>query len=177
MKKTVTIFGSSLPKPGEREYEDAYEIGRRFALAGLNVCNGGNSGIMEASAKGAFENGGKVTGVTLSVFKVSHNNYLSEHISCGTMFERMQKLIDLGDAYVVLKGGTGTMFELATVWEMFNKGFIGIKPFACHSSMWKEIAAVMEIQIAYEKRRSGLLKAFDGIGECADYIIDSLNKQ
>ena len=29
-------------------------------------------------------------------------------------------------------------------------------------------------QIAFEKRKSGLIKCFDGVEECADYIIKSL---
>ena len=47
MSKTVTIFGSSLPKPGEQEYDDAYKLGGILAKAGLNVCTGGNLGIMD----------------------------------------------------------------------------------------------------------------------------------
>lgn len=176
MKKTVTIFGSSLPRPGDEEYEIAYQLGKRFALAGLNICNGGNSGIMEASAKGAFENGGEAFGITISALKKNHNPYLTKHISCNTIFERMEQLISAGDAYVVLQGGTGTMFEIATVWEMLNKGFLPIKPFACHSPMWKEITSVMEAQILREGRKTGLIKAFDDINLCADYIINALNK-
>jgi len=80
MMKTVTIFGSSLPVPGEQEYEDAYTLGKSLALAGLRVCNGGNSGIMEASAKGAFENGGEAIGITIKKF-TSYNKYLTERIA------------------------------------------------------------------------------------------------
>jgi len=173
MMKTVTIFGSSLPVPGEQEYEDAYTLGKSLALAGLRVCNGGNSGIMEASAKGAFENGGEAIGITIKKF-TSYNKYLTERIDCETMFERMQKLVEAGDAYIVLQGGTGTLFELAVVWESINKGFLDERPFACHSAMWRDISAIMENQISREKRKTGLLKPFEDINECADYIIQSL---
>jgi len=90
------------------------------------------------------------------------------------MFERMQKLVEAGDAYIVLQGGTGTLFELAVVWESINKGFLDERPFACHSKMWRDISAIMENQISREKRKTGLLKPFEDINECADYIIQSV---
>ncbi|MCB9247843.1 MAG: hypothetical protein H6613_04515 [Ignavibacteriales bacterium] len=53
--KTVTVFGSSMPKPGEEEYENAYLIGKLLAQKGFNVCTGGAQGIMDAVSKGAVE--------------------------------------------------------------------------------------------------------------------------
>ncbi|NMB80343.1 MAG: LOG family protein, partial [Ignavibacteria bacterium] len=29
--KIVTVFGSSIPKPGDKEYEIAYHLGKKFA--------------------------------------------------------------------------------------------------------------------------------------------------
>jgi hypothetical protein len=55
-----------------------------------------------------------------------------------------------------------------------NKGMIPQKPFACHSSLWNEITKVMEKQIAKENRKIGLLKCFDDIDECAEFIITNL---
>ena len=37
---------------------------------------------------------------------------------------RLKTLVDIADAYVVLPGGTGTLLELAHVWEFKNKGFL-----------------------------------------------------
>jgi len=48
MKKTITIFGSSLPRSGDIEYEDAYMLGKLLAEKGFNVCSGGYQGIMDA---------------------------------------------------------------------------------------------------------------------------------
>ncbi|MFA7228487.1 MAG: LOG family protein, partial [Melioribacteraceae bacterium] len=80
-----------------------------------------------------------------------------------------------GDAFILLQGGTGTLVELSLVWEYFNKNMISVKPFACHGSLWSEIVPAMEKQIEIEKRRTGLLKCFNEIDECAEYIIKSLN--
>jgi hypothetical protein len=50
---------------------------------------------------------------------------------------------------------------------------IEIKPFACYGKMWNEIVGLMEKQILKEKRKTGLIKCFDDIEECAGYLINS----
>jgi uncharacterized protein (TIGR00725 family) len=170
MKKTITVFGSSLPVEGEEEYKFAYELGCLLAKNNCNVCTGGYRGIMEAVSRGAKENGGSATGVTLSLFEFPCNKYLSEEIKCDTLFSRIMHLIDKADAYVILQGGTGTLLELAAVWEFMNKGMMPVKPVVCHSGMWKEIAAVMEAQIIKEKRQPGLVKYYSSAEEITKYL-------
>jgi hypothetical protein len=143
MKKRVTVFGSSFPKDGETEFITAYKLGRLLAQKEFDVTTGGYMGIMEAVSKGVKENGGKATGITLSYVKSKPNIYLDKIIPCDTLFERIAKLIELGDAYIVLQGGTGTLLELAAVWEYLNKGLMQTKPIACHSFMWKEIGKII----------------------------------
>lgn len=174
--KTVTIFGSSIPKPGSLEYETAETLGKIFAQNGITVCSGGYQGIMDAVSKGAVENGGKAIGVTVDLFGSVPSKYLTEEIVCRSLFERIETLIKKGDAYVILQGGTGTLVELSIVWEMINKKLINKKPIAVHSKMWKEIVSVMEEQIEKEKRETGLIKCFDEITELADYIIENITK-
>lgn len=176
MKKTVTVFGSSIPKPGEVEYENAYRLGKKLADNNLNVCSGGFQGIMDAVSKGAIENGGESTGVTLDIYNVSASKYLTKQIKTYSLFERLTKLIDIGDAFVVLQGGTGTLLELSLVWEYMNKEMIRQKPIACHSSLWNQITDIMEEQIIKEKRKTGLVKCFNDIDECAEFIIANLNR-
>lgn len=173
-KKFVTVFGSSIPKPGEEEYEVAYSLGLKLGEARLNVCTGGYQGIMDAVSKGASEKGGEVIGVTLDIYNAIPSKFLTQEIKCHTLFDRLKHLIEIGDAFIVLQGGTGTLVELALVWEYMNKNMIVEKPFACHSNLWKEITKLMEMQIAREKRKTGLLKCFDDINECADFIIEKL---
>jgi uncharacterized protein (TIGR00730 family) len=127
--KIVTVFGSSRPSEGDEEYRLAYEVGKNLARNGFTVCNGGYTGIMEASARGAKEAGGKTIGVTFkNNFKKSLNRWIDEEMFQTTLIERMMKLVELGNAYVVLKGGTGTLLELAAVWEFINKGLLKEKP-------------------------------------------------
>lgn len=173
-KKFVTVFGSSIPKENDEEYKIAFKLGELFAKAGLNVCSGGYQGIMDAVSKGCNQNGGEAIGVTLDIYNSTPSKFLTKEIKCNTLFERLTNLIQIGDAYVVLQGGTGTLVELAIVWEYINKNMIEEKPFAVHGEMWSNITQMMEIQIERENRKTGLVKKFLNINELADFIVNSL---
>ena len=174
MKKTVTIFGSSLPKPGDSEYETAYILGKTLAENNLNICSGGNQGIMDAVSKGAVKNGTEAIGVTVEVFNAVPSSFLTKKIICMTLFERIDKLIELGDAYIILAGGTGTLLELSALWEFFNKKLIEKKPVACHGSMWENLINGIESRLKFEGRKTGIVKYFSDIDRCANYIVSSL---
>ena len=142
--KTVTIFGSSLPGEGTVAYEEARLLGRRLAESGFVVCNGGYRGLMEGSARGAREAGGHTIGVTCTIWPASANPWITEEIRTGSFLERLLALIERGDAYVVLPGGTGTLAELALVWEMMNKSSLaktvgGRKPLVVVGEYWQSV--------------------------------------
>ncbi|MBN1796443.1 MAG: LOG family protein [Sedimentisphaerales bacterium] len=124
VNKTITIFGTSRAKPGDEIFELAYEMGGSLAQAGFTLANGGYGGTMLAAAKGANQAGGEVIGITCSAFKSKANEFITKEIITASLDERLDKLIELGDHYVVLPGGTGTLLELAKVWELKNKDFL-----------------------------------------------------
>ena len=140
-KKTVTIFLSSRAGEGDSAYMLAYETGRLLAQAGFTIANGGYGGTMLAAARGASEAGGEVIGVTCTAFKNSKpNKYISREVGTASLDERLDTLIQLGQAYVVLPGGTGTLLELAKVWELKNKGFLKTdKPIILLGGFWKPL--------------------------------------
>ena len=175
-KKTITIFGSSRPEEGEDEYKLAYELGLLLGKENFDVCTGGYYGIMEAVSKGAVKEGSNVTGVTVEGWKNKGNSFLTKEIKCNSLFERINKLIEIGDAYVILQGGTGTLLELAAVWELANKGAMDHKPIACHSSMWQGIISIMNIQMKKEGRSTELVKTFENAEEIVDYLSEHLDK-
>ena len=173
-KKTITVFGSSLPAEGDEEFETALQLGRLLAQKNFNVCTGGYRGIMTAVSKGATETGGEAIGVTVDLWNVKPNKYLTKEIKCDSLFERISKLIETGDAYVILQGGTGTLLELSVVWELMNKNLLKRKPVVCYSQMWKEIVLIMERQIEKENRQTGLIKPCENINAMVDYLCESL---
>jgi len=171
--KYITLFGSSLPVEGDDQYLAAYETGRIIAEAGFGVCSGGNRGIMEAASRGAVEAGGEALGITVTAFPHA-NKFLTKRIDCVTLFERITKLIEYGDAYIILQGGTGTLLELAAVWEFINKGLLPPKPAAAHSPLWSGIIPLMEEQIIKEGRTPGLIKVFNDHVAMMEYILSRL---
>lgn len=171
MRKVVTVFGSSMPKLGEEEYETAYQLGKILGTNKFDVCSGGYQGIMDAVSKGVAETGGKAIGVTVDIFNAKVSQYLSEEINCPTLFARIEKLIEIGDAYIILRGGTGTLVELSIVWEMLNKNLMNEKPIACHGEMWKSLVNMMDERMKYENRKYGFVYWSNNINSCAEYIV------
>jgi uncharacterized protein (TIGR00725 family) len=149
-QKTVTIFGSSRPSPGEQEYKIAYELGRLLAIAGYTVCNGGYGGTMEAAARGAKEAGGSTIGVTMEFVSTEANPWIDKTIVVKTLVDRLLRLIELGDAYVVLRGGTGTLLELASVWELMNKKVIPEKPMILLGDFWSATVETVKKELTIE---------------------------
>ena len=165
MNKTITIFGSAIPTEDDAQYKFAYELGATLAQNGFNICSGGYSGIMEAASKGAYDNGGFVYGVTIELWNKEPNSYITVEVREQKLFERITKLLELGDAYIILQGGTGTLLEFAAVWEYANKNLQQEKPIICHSNMWKEIVDVINKQMILENRGTDLIKCCDSVNE------------
>ena len=158
--KTITIFGSSLPSEGSAAYEDARRLGRLLAGRGFAVCNGGYRGLMEASARGGREAGGHTVGVTCAIWPAPANPWIVEEVRTSSFLERLTTLIERGDAYVVLPGGTGTLAELALVWEMMNKSSLaktvgGRKPLLVMASYWRPVIECLEQEGALNTSHAG----------------------
>lgn len=141
--KTVSVFGSGRVEPGSAEYETARQLGRALAQTGFAVCTGGYGGVMEAVSRGAKEAGGHTIGVTAGMFAARANPWVEEEVRVTSWHERLLELIHRGDAYVVLPGGTGTLTELAVVWEWLHKGFLTDKPLVVLGSFWGPVVATV----------------------------------
>jgi uncharacterized protein (TIGR00725 family) len=149
-EKIVTVFGSSRPKEGDPDYADARALGRALAKRGFAVCSGGYGGVMEAVSRGAKEAGGKTLGVTAEFFKAKTNPWIDVEVRLKTWQERLFELIRLADGFVACKGGTGTLVELAVVWEMLNKSVIAGKPFAVLGDFWTPVLErVREVELGH----------------------------
>src|SRR5882672_11682705 len=149
-EKIVTVFGSSRPREGEPDYEEARVLGRALAKHGFAVCSGGYGGVMEAVSRGAKEAGGKTYGVTAEFFKPKANAWIDVEVRMKTWQERLFELIRLADGFVACKGGTGTLVELAVVWEMVNKAVIEGKPFSVLGDFWVPVLdRVREVELGH----------------------------
>ena len=150
-RQAIALFGGSAPRPGQRLYQLAYDIGRGLGTAGFDLINGGHEGTMEAASRGAREAGARVTGVTCHVIRAARgaqaNSYVHEVIDVPTLFERIEIMLRRAAGYVIMAGGTGTLAELGLAWEHVNKAFITPRPIVCVGSTWQPvIEAVAAVQ-------------------------------
>jgi uncharacterized protein (TIGR00730 family) len=139
-KKVIGIYGSANTPPGTADYNDAYRLGEELAKAGYAVMTGGYSGTMHAISHGAAEVGGHVIGVTVGLFKergLVPNPFLHEDVHLPTLAERLNYLIVKPDAYVFLKGGAGTLSEMALAWSLLQVAEIPARPMILVGAMWQ----------------------------------------
>jgi hypothetical protein len=171
-EKIISIFGTAKARPGDLVYQLAQETGKLLAKTGFVIANGGYGGTMQAAAKAAIEAGGKTIGVTCSAFGgASANEYISREIVTSSLDERLETLIKLGEGYVVLPGGTGTLLELAKVWELRNKGFLNqSKPIILVGEFWKPLVDL----VAADDPDSGRYVQFvDRPEKITDFLVSS----
>ena len=149
-ERIVTVFGSSRPRESDADYEEARELGRILAGNGFSVCSGGYGGVMAAVSRGAKEGGGKTYGVTAEFFSARANSWIDVEVRVATWQERLFELIRLAHGFVACKGGTGTLVELAVVWEMLNKSVMTGKPLSVLGQFWSPIIeCVRSVQLAH----------------------------
>ena len=142
-KGIVSVFGGSSPQPGSPAYQEAYTLGELLAQAGYTVMTGGYYGTMEAASKGAKAAGGHVIGVTVSLFersgRLTPNPYNDEVIRYDNLHERLLHLVARCNAAVALRGGIGTLSEVALTWSLLQVGQIGPKPLILLGRQWQDL--------------------------------------
>ncbi len=140
--KIIGVYGSASTLPGTPDYVEALALGRALAEGGFTVMTGGYGGAMGAASQGATESGGHVIGVTVGLFKdrgLVPNTFLSEEVHLPTLAERLNYLIVKPDAYVALRGGVGTLSEIALAWSLMQVGEVPPRPIIAVGRAWKEI--------------------------------------
>lgn len=173
----ITVFGSS--RDGDAHYALARALGAELASHGFIVCSGGYGGVMEAVSRGAKEVGGQTIGITAEFFSSRANAWVDEVISVKTWQERLFALIERASGYVACPGGTGTLVELAVVWEMLNKRVMLAKPFAIIGRFWQPIIErVREVETGHKaswgEAVERLIYFADAPANAADYLASKL---
>lgn len=138
----VTVFGGSKPRPGEPEYQQAYQLGKLLGTAGYTVLTGGYIGTMEAVSRGAAETGGHVIGVTCDEIEawrpVAPNPWVMQENRFPTLNQRLMALIQDCDVAIALPGGIGTLAEIAIMWSELQTGASAPKPLILVGLGWQQ---------------------------------------
>lgn len=163
--KSVTIFGFADCHPDDPLYRSTVEVSRKLAENGLTIVNGGGPGVMRASTEGAHEGGG-VASVATFYPKFIENfegkdplNKADKEIIMNNYVDRTMKLLELGDAYIIFNGGTGTLSELGMAWGLAYLYFGHHKPLILYGGFWYPIVEelVKNMRIG---SRPGALKVY-----------------
>lgn len=157
----ISFFGFADAKENDPLYKEAFECAKFLAGKGYITVNGGGPGIMRAVSEGARAAGGKTIGVTFYPKDITNfegkdpSNPLDKEIKTANYLERTLKLLELGDAYVVFRGGTGTISEFGMAWGLARLYFGYHKPLILYGSFWQNIirAFVDNMRIRSEELR------------------------
>lgn len=98
-----------------------WELGTWIGESGNDLIYGGSKvGLMGVIAESVLRAGGKVTGVEPQFFMEKELQYdaVTHLIVTETMAERKTKMIELGDVFVAMPGGTGTLEEISEVMSL-----------------------------------------------------------
>ena len=164
----VSVFGGSDVTAGSEEYALAEGVGRVLGGHGYSIATGGYGGAMEAVSRAAAEAGAEVIGVTCRIWPTTPNRFVTRRIDTGDYYERLRTLVEIGTAgYVALPGSTGTLVELALVWELAAKEKGRLRPIVCVGDCW---AGVREAVQARSPVVASLATFVEEAGQLARYF-------
>lgn len=157
----LAAFGSSRIGEDEPVYRDVSALSKSIALSGWNGMTGGHQGMMAAFSEGIHAGGGHIRGITLERFPTPPDNTFSEEVRAADFFDRMGRMIEQSDAWLVLPGGLGTLAELAMTWDLIAIRVLEPRPLLLYGEMWEPVVEVLHKQLILSADR-----AFDSIRIC-----------
>jgi uncharacterized protein (TIGR00730 family) len=143
--KQISYFGFADAASNDPLYQEAYECAKFLSSKGFVAINGGGPGTMRAVSEGAVAAGGAPIGVTFYPKDISNfegrdpENPLVQEVKTSNYLERTLKLMELGDAYVIFRGGTGTISEFGMAWGLARLYFGHHKPLILYGNYWHNI--------------------------------------
>jgi len=178
--KRVAFFGDAEAAENSEHYKFAYDTAKLFAENGYIVVNGGGPGVMLASTMGAKAGGGRVEVVIIDEKIDMGSNYegsgndnksLADEIYRTDNIERRTgKLLEISDAFLVFKGGTGTMAELALVWEKAKFDFGKHEPIVFMGLFWKDLVETMVEDLEFDKYEKSVYEIVNEPREALEVI-------
>lgn len=110
------------------------------------IYGGGRTGLMGVIADAVLQNGGKAIGIIPTFLKTPEEAHtaLTQLITVETMAERKTMMSSLGEAYIALPGGVGTLEEIA---EVISAARLGLHHKSCIIYNINHIYSYLEKQL------------------------------
>ena len=179
--KRVAFFGDAAAKGSDQHFIDAYNVAKAVAKAGYIVVNGGGTGVMRASTLGAKEEGGQVEIVIINPKKKIQNyeglddkngNLADKVIKTKDYPSRLNKLIEIADAFIIFKGGTGTLSEVGLTWEMAKFEYGKHEPLLFYGKEWKRVVDLIVEEMDFDRVEKKVYQLVSS----PDQVVDTLDK-
>jgi len=166
----VTIFGSSRIQPGDEIYDEVRHLARDLSAMGCDIVTGGGPGLMQAANEGAKlgdpDNLTRSFGLPIELPRREEepNPFVEKIYRHRTFFTRLHHFVRLSSAFIVVRGGIGTLLETSLVWQLCQVKHVDDVPLVFIGDMWKELvewaqrnmlssdpqlAAPMDLEIAH----------------------------
>lgn len=183
--KNVAFFGDAAFLPENPVYQAAFHSAKNLARHGYTIVNGGGPGVMDAATRGAESVDGKTISVT---FDPEHAvgfegrylaNVTDKEIKTKNYIERMYKLMEVSDVFLIFNGGTGTISELGTAWVLAKLYYGHHKPFILVGAFWRKVIGVLHDNLSIDAKEMDVFRIVDGIDDILPKIKEleeSLNK-
>ena len=176
--KNIAFFGDAGIRDDDPIYKEAFEVAKLLANEGFTIVNGGGPGIMDASTKGAEESEGETLAVTFNPkdapgFEGRYiGNRVDKEIKTSNYIERMFKLLEHADIYIIFKGGSGTLSELGTAWVLAKLYYGHHKPFILFGEFWHKIISCLKKNLNLDKNE---LDVFE-IVEAKEEVLEAIKR-
>ncbi|MEI7578489.1 MAG: methyltransferase domain-containing protein [bacterium] len=159
----ITFFGDSAIVSDNPIYQSVWNAAKLLAENGFTIVDGGGPGIMKAATDGAESVGGHTVAIywqpkLASIFEGKNlANVTDESETCSNYMMRTLGLIEKGDAYVVCKGGTGTISEFGMVWALAKLYYGCHKPVILFGEFWDDIITAFQKDMLIDEMELGVL--------------------
>lgn len=176
----VSIFGSARLKEDDPDYKLAEEIAYKLGKKGYGIITGGGPGIMEAANKGAKKSNTSSIGVGIELpFESGNNQYIDydKNLQCNYFHVRKVMFLKYSQAFVIMKGGVGTLDELFETITLAQTGKTAKFPiFLVNSSYWSGLVDWMKDTMLKEGTISKLDFDLFRIVDTANEVVESFDE-
>lgn len=176
--KNISYFGFANAERDDPLYKEAFGLAKYLCSQGFNAINGGGPGVMRAVSEGARAAGRPAVGVTFYPKDMANfegkdkDNPIGEEIVTKNYLERTLKLLELGDVYIVFKGGTGTVSEFGMAWGLARLYFGHHKPLILYGEFWNNIVKAFVANMRMRPDDLKVYKVVNSPGEAYQAILE-----
>ncbi len=174
--KNVAFFGDADISPADETYKCAFDVAEALAKAGYVIVDGGGPGVMEAATTGAEKANGQTISITFDPVNAPGfegkylKNVADTEIVTTNYVERMFRLMEYGDIFIIFRGGSGTISEFGTAWALAKLYYGHHKPFILFGEHWIPIVDILRRNMNIDAKEMSVFEICCSVSEVLDAI-------